>query len=225
MSHEGNDRTGSDETRSPAGRRPGEHDPETSADAAAPDGDERDSDHGVRSENGALRAARDELDSAEEALEAEIVDHLPKAGRPRSIISQWSGDLPHPDDAVRYEAIAPGTLDRLISLKERHMSVIEREVEIAERRADTVHIAVSAESDVRRSLAEADTGAIKRGQWQLWSISAFSLAAVITGLLLGYPQALIGILVPIVQAGTALVTTVTQQHRDNSDTSGSRDSD
>lgn len=109
MSHEGNDRTGSDETRSPAGRRPGEHDPETSADAAAPDGDERDSDHGVRSENGALRAARDELDSAEEALEAEIVDHLPKAGRPRSIISQWSGDLPHPDDAVRYEAIAPTT--------------------------------------------------------------------------------------------------------------------
>lgn len=210
MSHEQDDHAGSDEAREPSRGRPNDYDPQASPDSSAEDADERDNDCRVGAENGALRATRDELDSVDEALDAEIVDDIPKRQRLRSIVSEWSGTLPHPADAERYEAIAPGTLDRLIALNERRMGVVEREVQIAEKRAETVRIAVDAESDVKRSLAEADTGAIKRGQWQLWSISISSLVAVIIGLALGYPQALFGIIVPIVQAGASLVRTVSQ---------------
>ncbi|WP_228843523.1 hypothetical protein [Mycobacteroides abscessus] len=221
LSHEQDDHTGSDGAGEPSRGRLDEHDPEAVTDSAAPDADQHDDDSGVGAANGALGKTRDELDSAEEALDAEIVDDRPKK-RIRSVISEWSGNLPHPNDAERYERIAPGTLDRLISLNERRLSVVEREVEISEKRAETIRVAVTAEADVKRSLADADAGAIRRGQWQLWSISILSIVAVITGLALGYPQALWGILVPIVQTGAALVRTVTQQHRGNDEPSGLR---
>lgn len=223
MSHEQDDQAGSDEAREPSRGRPDEHHSQAPPDSAAAEADQRDDDCGVGAENGALRAARDELNSVDEALDAEIVDEPPKRQRLRSAISEWSGTLPHPADAERYEAIAPGTLDRLIGLNERRMTVVEREVQIAEKRAETVRIAVDAEADVKRSLAEADKGAIKRGQWQLWSISILSLVAVIIGLALGYPQALFGIIVPIVQAGASLVRTVSQaqRHSDESDNESS----
>lgn len=98
------------------------------------------------------------------------------------------------------------------------MGVVEREVQIAETREATVRDAVEAESDVKRSLAAADTGALRRGQWQSWSISLVALSAVILGLCLGYPQALFAIIVPIVQAGASLVRTVTQARSAGDDT-------
>lgn len=105
------------------------------------------------------------------------------------------------------------------------MSVVERDGQISEQREATIRSAVDAESDVKRALATADTEALRRGQWLSWSISLVSLSAVILGLVLGYPQALWGIVVPIVQAGVSLVRTVTQAQRDGDDRrASSRDS-
>ncbi len=209
MNHEQDDNAGRDGSGEPPRGRPGEHHPEPSPDSTPPEADQRDGDRAVSDENGALRAKRDEIDSIDDAIEAELVNDPPKE-RLRSVMSQWAGKLPHPDDAERYELISPGTLDRLISIEERRMGVVEREVHIAEMREATVRGAIEAESDVKRSLAAADKGALQRGQWQSWSISLVALGAVFLGLVLGYPQALFAIIVPIVQAGASLVRTVTQ---------------
>lgn len=197
----------------PGGAPRGGHDERDSsphADRAAQVRDKRDGSRGVGAEDGAISAAPgDNLDSVDDAIDAEVVDGSPR-DLIRSVMAQWSGDLPHPDDAERYERIAPGTLDRLIALNERRMGVVEREIDIADSREATVRAAVNAEADVKRSLAAADTGALRRGQWLSWSISVASIGAVFFGLHLGHPQALWGLGVPIVQAGVSLVRTVTQ---------------
>lgn len=107
------------------------------------------------------------------------------------------------------------------------MGVVEREVNLTEIREETVRAAVDAEADVKRSLADADKSALQRGQWLSWSLSLISLGAVFFGLSLGYPQALWGLGVPIVQAGAALVRTVTQAQHDGGERArpkGRRDS-
>lgn len=212
MNHEPTDK-GSDGS----GKGPGSgHDvdpAEESSNPSAQDRDERGSNSVLSSRFRAIGEADDEVavdvESVDDAIDAEIVDGSPHE-RLRAVMSQWSGNLPHPDDAERYERIAPGTLDRLIALDERRIGVVEREVDLAETREQTVRTAVEASSDVRRVLADADTGALRRGQWQSFTLSLASLGAVIFGLSLGYPQALWGLGVPIVQAGAVLVRTVTQ---------------
>lgn len=209
MSHEQADTEGRDRTGEPPRSRHDEHDTATTTDAATSSPEQRDGDRGIGDEDGALRATRDEVDSVDDAIEAEFVDGPPMQ-RLRSVMSRWSGELPHPADAERYEQLSPGTLDRLIVLKERQMAVAEQEVRLSEMREGTIREAVDAEADVKRELAVADTGALRRGQWLSWSISLVALGAVMLGLTLGYPQALWGIVVPIVQAGASLVRTVTQ---------------
>lgn len=213
MSHEQDDDPSSDGPRKQTRGRSDERDSGSAADNSATPPNQREDDSRVSPQDGTVG---DQIDSADEAIEAEIVDPRP-GGQIRSIVSEWSGNLPHPDDAERYERISAGALDRMISLNERRMAVVEHEVRISEKRQDTVRLAVEAEADVKRALATADTGALQRGQWLSWSISLVALVAVIIGLLLGHPIALWGIVVPIAQTGASLVRTVTQARRDGDD--------
>lgn len=217
MSHEQDDYADSDGAGEPPRGRHDEHGSSDATDPAAAGAEQRDDDRDVSDAHGAVSATRDEVDSVDDAIEAEIVNDPPRR-RLQSVLSSWSGELPHPADAERYEALSPGTLDRLITLNERRMTVVEREVDISERREETIRSAVDAESDVKRALADADKDALRRGQWLSWSISLISLGAVILGLTLGYPQALWGIVVPIVQAGVSLVRTVTQARQSEKET-------
>ncbi|AMS02258.1 hypothetical protein SEA_PHRANN_32 [Mycobacterium phage Phrann] len=217
MRYEEDDNAGSNSAGEPPRGRHDEHDSPAANDASTDGPEQRADDRNVRAEDSALSEARDKIDAVDEAIEAEFVDEPTKNRSDlRAVVAQWSGELPHPADAERYEAIAPGTLDRLIRLKERQMGAVEHELRIDERREETIRSAVDAESDVKRSLATADRDALKRGQYLSWTISLTAMAAVIVGLSLGYPQALWAIGVPIVQAGASLVRTVTQS-RSNGD--------
>lgn len=207
MNHE-DDTDGRDEARRQAGSRHHEHHPPPPTDPGTPEPEQRAGDHEGSSGDGALSAARHNLEDVDAEIDAEIVEDRPH--RLQAAMAMWSGQLPHPDDAERYEALAPGTLDRLLTLKERQMGVVEHDMHIEEQRESTVRASVDASSDVKRALASADKDALQRGQWLSWSISVAAMAAVIVGLILGYPQALWAIGVPIVQAGASLVRTVTQ---------------
>ncbi|QDK01135.1 hypothetical protein I5J50_gp29 [Mycobacterium phage Purky] len=217
MRYEQDDNAGSSRAGEPPRGRDDEHDSSAATDTSADGPEQRADDRKVSAEDSALSAARDKVDAVDEAIEAEFVDD-PTSNRSdlRSVVAQWSGELPHPADAERYEAISPGTLDRLIRLKERQMGAVEHELRIDERREETIRSAVDAEADVKRSLAAADRDALQRGQYLSWSISLAAMIAVMVGLSLGYPQALWAIGVPIVQAGASLVRTVTQS-RSNGD--------
>jgi uncharacterized membrane protein len=213
LSHEQADTTGRDDSRLPTGGRHDEHDSATPLDIDPAGAEQRDGDHPGSAEDGALSAARHTLEDLDAAIDAEIVEDRPK--RRHAVMASWSGHLPHPDDAERYEALSPGTLDRLLELQERRMGVMEHDMRIEEQREVTIRVAVDAEADVNRSLADADKDALQRGQWLSWTISLAAMVAVIVGLMLGYPQALWAIGVPIVQAGATLVRTVTQDSRDS----------
>lgn len=210
MSHE----SGRDQIRHGAGQEsrsgPDEPDPPTSTDHHAPRAGKSDRDRRGGDTNSEVSAARSAVGSADDAIEAEIVEDGQKRLIESVISSAWSGALPHPDDAERYERLSPGTLDRLMAIKERQMSVAEHEMRISEKREDTIRCAVDAEADVKRSLAHADAGALKRGQFLSWTISTACIVTVAFGLWLGYPQAVWGIIVPALQAGTSLIRTVSQ---------------
>ena len=164
-------------------------------------------------ERGALRR---EVEAADETIEGEILDP-PGSERVHAVISQWSGELPHPDDAERYEALQPGTFDRLVRMNERRLSIVEKDQESAATREETIRTAVTAEADVKRELASADTEALKRGQWMSWSISAGSLAIIAFGLAVGQPAALTAVIIPIIQVGAQLVRTVTRDRMESTD--------
>ena len=204
----GNDE-GRGEPREQTGRGHDDHDSASPVDSEPASAKQRPGDSGVGGQECAVSSPRDSIDAADETIEAEVVDD-PSAGRISAVMTQWSGELPHPDDSERYEQILPGTLDRMLTLNERRMGVIERDQEIAAQREATVRTAVDAESDVKRELASADREALARGQWLSWTISVAAMAAAILGVVLGHPQALWAVVVPVAQVAGSLIRTVTQ---------------
>lgn len=95
-------------------------------------------------------------------------------------------------------------------MNERRVGIIERDQQIAIQRENTVHEAVVAESDVKKTLALADRESLARGQWMSWSIGIGAVAVAIIGLLLGYPATVTALVVPLAQIGGQLVKTVTR---------------
>lgn len=111
-----------------------------------------------------------DLDTAEAALEGEIVIDPPSPRRVRQ--SKWKAPLPPPEALAAYNAIDP-------SFAERIVRSYERQIEIAERREDSINTAVDAQVRIQGMLASADVSLTKRGQWMLYSIAVFSLVAAV----------------------------------------------
>ncbi|MFT4126252.1 MAG: hypothetical protein QM662_08485 [Gordonia sp. (in: high G+C Gram-positive bacteria)] len=213
MSHEQGE--GRDESRTATGSGNEYHDPAASADPQSAGADERPRDRRVRSSECQVSPPRNSVEDVSDTIDGEVLPPT-EARRIGAVVSQWSGDLPHPDDAERYEQLQAGTFDRLLALNERRMGVIERDQELAFKREQTVGEAVSAEADVKRSLASADAEALRRGQWMALGISLCALLIAGLGLILGYPVALAALLVPVVQIAGQLIRTVTNTHNSSS---------
>lgn len=209
----GDEDSGREQSRSTTRRGHHEHDPAPPDDNDPTPGDKRAGDSGFGHREGSLSETYSGVAELDETLDAEIIGG--SDARMITAITQWSGDLPRPEDLAEYESILPGIADRLVAINERRMGAIERELGISEAREQTVREAVLGEVAVNTTLAEADRAALNQGQWLSWSISALCLVAVFVGLALGYPQALWALGVPVVQAGTVLVRTVTQSHSQN----------
>lgn len=178
----------------------------TAADSGAESSDERRGDRRVGGEDGAVDQTRDAVDEIGDVVDAEIIDdNDPKVKRLVEMSLSWSGELPHPGDLERYEALCPGITSRLLDQKDQSLAIVAS-------RTRTVERAVDAEATTQETLAVADMEALRRGQWLSWSISMAAIVASIVGLSLGYPVALAALIVPIVQVSGKLIRTVTDGH-------------
>ncbi|WP_454175035.1 hypothetical protein [Gordonia sputi] len=141
-----------------------------------------------------------DLDTAEAALEGEIVTDPPSPRRVRQ--SKWKAPLPPPEALAAYNAIDP-------SFAERIVRSYERQIEIAERREDSINTAVDAQVRIQGMLASADVSLTKRGQWMLYSIAVFSLVAAVVFVVLGSPiAAVVSVILGVLSLSVNLVTTV-----------------
>ena len=189
-------------TRPSAGRG---HDGDRAQAAQHPASDgasECSSDLDHRGEDRPGRAGNRELGGLGEVVDAELVGD---ANPSQVIETLWSGQLPHPEDLERYEALHPGITGRILDQKDRQLEVMEV-------RARTVARAVDAEANSTEILAAADRDALKRGQYLSWSIALAACVIAIVGLVAGQAVALVAIIVPAIQVASRLVRTVTDGH-------------
>lgn len=78
----------------------------------------------------------------------------------------WSGPVPRPADLAAYDQTLPGAADRILRMAEKSL-----DSQIA----------------TDKALAEGDVQAVKRGQWQYWSVAMTSLVLAFVVLALGLP--------------------------------------
>lgn len=187
MTHEEVEHEGGNGPRASSGRRPEHHDTEAASDAtenrydegqrADPAGVARDDSVNVTG-GGALREGSVVQSSENSAapsvaeIEGAVESVVPELSRTIHQSFQmerhegWSGPVPRPADLAAYEQTLPGAADRILRMAEKSL-----DSQIA----------------TDKSLAEGDVQAVKRGQWQYWSVAMTSLGLAFIVLALGLP--------------------------------------
>jgi len=105
-----------------------------------------------------------------------------------------------------FEAVCPGAADRILTMA-------EKEVAIRETREGTLRIAVEGEAETEKLLAEADSQALKRGQYLAAGTSCLVAVLAFLGMLWVTPWAGLAFTVPLAHVAVILVRTVTDGHR------------
>jgi len=142
---------------------------------------------------------------ADEVLEAEVVTARPHRRR-KTVAASWAAPLPTPTDFAMFEAVCPGAADRILTMA-------EKEVAIRETREGTLRIAVEGEAETEKLLAEADSQALKRGQYLAAGTSCLVAVLAFLGMLWVTPWAGLAFTVPLAHVAVILVRTVTDGHR------------
>jgi len=201
LAHEQDEDTSSDGTDvPPRSRRDGSSatsDAEPRADAS----DQRSRDGAERgSDDPEIAQVERDLANAEEALEGEIVVEPPSARKQRR--AHWNAPLPRPADLAAYNDIDPTFAERIVR-------AYERQIEIAERREDSINSAVEAQVEIQTELARADIRLTSRGQWMLYSIAVVSLIGAGVFVFAGMPvPAVVSVILGVLSLSVNLVTTV-----------------
>nr|WP_176458132.1 DUF2335 domain-containing protein [Rhodococcus sp. WWJCD1] len=146
------------------------------------------------------------VDEVEEILEGVLEDSPGPTGVRRQ---RWKGPLPPPAALAEYEKVLPGSANRVLSMAERSM-------DLQEGRQQTVRVAIDGEVEVQKTIAYADRDSLKRGQWLAAGVSVLVSLLTFAGLFLT-PWAAVGFAVPLAQIATSIVRTVSDGHRDNSE--------
>lgn len=187
MTHEEVEHQGGNGSRASSRRRPEHHDTEAASDAPAnrhdagqcadPAGVARDGSVNVAG-GGALRedsvvspsenSAAPSVEEIEDALES-VVPQISRTIHQSFQMERhegWSGPVPRPADLAAYDQTLPGAADRILRMAEKSL-----DSQIA----------------TDNALAEGDVQAVKRGQWQYWSVAMTSLVLAFIVLALGLP--------------------------------------